>query len=70
MRRLTVESNKGNVSDTAAFAARMYAKSGSYLTDYNTPPVRTVKGTTMTTHRYTAFKQGCVQVVGPKGKLP
>lgn len=69
MRRLDVELANGTVSECAAFAARMYAKSGSRLSYYNRPPSRTVPGG-MSSHRFAAFKQGCVQVSGPWGVLP
>ena len=70
MRRLTKEIANGNVGEQAGFDARMYAKSGSYCLDYNTPPTRLVPGTKMHTHRFVSFKSGSVSVVGPAGRLP
>lgn len=70
MRKLDVELARGTVSEQAAFEARMYAKSGSYLADYNSPPTRTVPKSGMTSHRFAAFKRGCVQIAGPFGRLP
>ena len=69
MRRLDIELANGAVSERAAFEARMYAKSGPRLGDYNSRPSRTVPGG-LTAHRFAAFKQGCVQVAGPLGLLP
>lgn len=70
MRRLTVETRNGNVSEASAQEARWYAKSGSYRTDYNSPPSRLTPGGNMQSGRYAAFKQGSVSVVGPRGPLP
>lgn len=70
MRRMNLELARGNISEQSAFEARMYSKSGSYLTDYNRPPSRKVPGCEMASHRFAAFKQGCVQVAGPWGRLP
>lgn len=70
MRRIDVEVSLGAVSEESAFAANTYANSGSYLNDYNRKPSRTAPGSLMASYRFTAFKQGCVQVAGPWGKLP
>ncbi len=69
MRRLTKEIANGNVGEQAGFDARMYAKSGSFC-GHNSPPSRTVSGGFATTWRFAHFKQGCVSVVGPAGRLP
>ncbi len=69
MRKLTKEAANGAVSETAAFEAQRYAKSGRF-SGYFEPPARLVTGSSMMTGRFAAFRQGCVSVVGPKGRLP
>lgn len=69
MRRLTKEIANGNVGEQAGFDARMYAKSWRFC-GHNSQPSRTVSCGCATSWRFAHYKQGCVSVVGPVGRLP